>query len=97
LPLKIFLAKAWDFVTHYTQIDAWLPKNIVVVNQRAFDGLSAETQAGAAAEARGADHHSVSCTGYVFAKCGGELRPLRAMVAVFRADCRNLNRTAQAF
>ncbi len=51
-------SKAWDFVTHYTQIDAWLPKNIVVVNQRAFDGLSAETQAAvleaaAAAETRG--------------------------------------------
>ncbi|MCF6273500.1 MAG: TRAP transporter substrate-binding protein [Rhodobacteraceae bacterium] len=51
-------SKAWDFVTHYTQIDAWLPKNIVVVNQRAFDALSADIQAAvmeaaAAAETRG--------------------------------------------
>ncbi len=50
--------KAWDFVTHYTQIDGWLPKNIVVVNVRMFDGLSPEIQAAlleaaAAAETRG--------------------------------------------
>ena len=50
--------KAWDFVTHYTQIDAWLPKNIVVVNERVFDRLSPEVQAAVmdaavAAETRG--------------------------------------------
>jgi len=50
--------KAWDFVTHYTQIDAWLPKNIVVVNARVFDRLSPEVQAAVmdaatAAETRG--------------------------------------------
>lgn len=49
---------AWDFVTHYTPINAWVPKNIVVVNQRIFDGLDADTQAAvieaaAAAETRG--------------------------------------------
>lgn len=49
---------AWDFVTHYSSINAWVPKNIVVVNQRMFDGLDAETQAAvleaaAAAEIRG--------------------------------------------
>lgn len=36
---------AWDFVTHYTAIDAWVPKNIVVVNKRAFDGLDPKFQA----------------------------------------------------
>lgn len=49
---------AWDFVTHYSPINAWVPKNIVVVNQRVFDGLSPELQdvvlaAAEAAEARG--------------------------------------------
>ncbi|SDW62244.1 TRAP transporter substrate-binding protein [Litoreibacter albidus] len=49
---------AWDFVTHYSPINAWVPKNIVVVNQRVFDGLDADTQAAVltaaeAAEARG--------------------------------------------
>lgn len=31
---------AWDFVTHYSPIDAWIPKNIVVMNQRAFRKLN---------------------------------------------------------
>lgn len=49
---------AWDFVTHYTPINAWVPKNIVVVNKRMFDGLDAATQAAVlaaadTAEARG--------------------------------------------
>lgn len=49
---------AWDFVTHYTPINAWVPKNIVVVNERAFKRLPADVQsavleAAAAAEKRG--------------------------------------------
>lgn len=36
---------AWDFVTHYSPINAWVPKNIVVVNKRVFDKLDAEVQA----------------------------------------------------
>jgi len=53
-------SKAWDFLSHYSPIDAWLPKNIVVVNKRVFDKLSPETQsavieAAAAAETRGWD------------------------------------------
>lgn len=49
---------AWDFVTHYTPINAWVPKNIVVVNMRAFQRLPDDVQAAvleaaAAAEARG--------------------------------------------
>ena len=51
-------SKAWDFVTHYTPINAWVPKNIVVVNTRVFDRLPAEVQAAvmdaaAKAETRG--------------------------------------------
>lgn len=51
-------SKAWDFVTHYTPINAWVPKNIVVVNARSFDRLPADVQAAvmdaaAAAEKRG--------------------------------------------
>lgn len=49
---------AWDFVTHYTPINAWVPKNIVVVNERAFRRLPDDVQtavmdAAEAAEARG--------------------------------------------
>ena len=51
-------SSAWDFVSHYGQVDAWLPKNVVVVNERAFrrlpeDVQAAVTDAAAAAEARG--------------------------------------------
>jgi len=51
-------SKAWDFLTHYYDTQAWLPKNMVIVNQRAFDGLSegdqaAVLEAAAAAETRG--------------------------------------------
>jgi len=37
-------SKAWDFVDYYTDIKAWLPKNIVVVNRRAFDKLDKDVQ-----------------------------------------------------
>jgi TRAP-type C4-dicarboxylate transport system substrate-binding protein len=51
-------SNAWDFVTHYTDIQAWLPKNIVVVNKKAFRKLDKKTQeavltAAKAAEERG--------------------------------------------
>jgi TRAP-type C4-dicarboxylate transport system substrate-binding protein len=49
--------KAWDFVKVFYQTDAMHPKNIVFVNQRAFDGLDKASQdallkAAAAAEKR---------------------------------------------
>lgn len=52
--------KAWDFVTHYTPINAWVPKNIVVVNKAAFDSLEDDVKtlvldAAARAETRGWD------------------------------------------
>ena len=50
--------KAWDYVSHYTAINAWVPKNIVVVNKSAFEALDAASQkavqdAAMAAEVRG--------------------------------------------
>lgn len=33
---------AWDFISHYHDVQAWLPRNIVFVNQAAFDALSDE-------------------------------------------------------
>ena len=51
-------SKAWDFLTHYTDIQAWVPKNIVVVNKKAFRKLDKSVQdavlaAAAKAETRG--------------------------------------------
>jgi len=50
--------KAWDYVSHYYDVQAWLPKNVVVVNQEAFDALDEDTrkavmEAAAKAEKRG--------------------------------------------
>jgi len=51
-------SKAWDFVTHYYNTQAWLPKNIVLVNKAAFGKLTPDVQkavmdAAAKAETRG--------------------------------------------
>ncbi|WP_102224091.1 TRAP transporter substrate-binding protein [Acidimangrovimonas sediminis] len=51
-------SKAWDFLSYYTDIQAWLPKNIVVANKRAFDHLPKDEQkavleAAAKAQTRG--------------------------------------------
>ncbi len=51
-------SQAWDFVKNYTQVNAWVPKNMVFVSQEAFDDLDADAQkalldAAAQAEARG--------------------------------------------
>jgi TRAP-type C4-dicarboxylate transport system substrate-binding protein len=37
-------SKAWDFVDHYYDIKAWVPKNIVVVNKRSFAALDENVQ-----------------------------------------------------
>lgn len=51
-------SKAWDYVSHFYHTQAWLPKNVVVVNAKAFRGLEEPVQtailnAAAAAEDRG--------------------------------------------
>ena len=51
-------SKAWEFVKNYYKTNAWNPKNVVVVNQRAFSRLPKNQQDGvlkaaAAAEPRG--------------------------------------------
>jgi TRAP-type C4-dicarboxylate transport system substrate-binding protein len=50
--------KAWEVVKNYYDTQAWLPKNLVFVNRKAFDALDKATQsavlkAAADAEARG--------------------------------------------
>jgi TRAP-type C4-dicarboxylate transport system substrate-binding protein len=51
-------SKLHEHVKHFYAVAAWLPRNLVVVNQKAFDGLDKPTQdaltkTAAAAEARG--------------------------------------------
>ncbi|MGB3553289.1 MAG: TRAP transporter substrate-binding protein [Jannaschia sp.] len=50
--------KAWDFTGEFYDLQAWLPKNMIIVNETAFSGLSEDQQqavldAAAAAETRG--------------------------------------------
>lgn len=50
--------KTYEHLTHFYDVKAWLPKNAVVVNKKAFDALSPELQkvlqdAAATAETRG--------------------------------------------
>ncbi len=48
-------SKAWDFIEYYTDIKAWLPKNIVVVNTRAFRKLDKGVQDAVLAAANDAE------------------------------------------
>ncbi|MEO1065973.1 MAG: TRAP transporter substrate-binding protein [Pseudomonadota bacterium] len=57
-PSTGFNNKAWDYLSNYYDTQAWLPKNIIVVNKRSFRRLDADTQkavldAAAKAEERG--------------------------------------------
>lgn len=51
-------SQAWDFVKNYTEIQAWLPKNMVFINKKVWRKLDENTQniileAAKSAEARG--------------------------------------------
>lgn len=51
-------SKSWEQLSYYFDVQAWLPKNVVIVNQKQFDSLDkasrdALLKAGAAAELRG--------------------------------------------
>ena len=37
-------SKAWDFLSHYHDTQAWLPKNVVVMNKKAFRRLDKDVQ-----------------------------------------------------
>jgi len=48
-------SKVWESLTHYAAADAWLPKNMVIVNQKEFDKLDKATQDAVMASAREAE------------------------------------------
>ena len=53
-------SKSWDYLSYFHHTQAWIPKNVVVINKAAFEGLSSASQkavlsAAAKAEARGWD------------------------------------------
>ena len=53
-------SQSWDYISDYTDTQAWIPKNMVIVNAKAYKRLDSKTQkivelAAQAAEARGWD------------------------------------------
>ena len=36
--------RAWDYLSHFNHAQLWLPKNMVIVNSQAFEGLPEATQ-----------------------------------------------------
>ncbi|MHA2936931.1 TRAP transporter substrate-binding protein [Vibrio sp. RC27] len=37
-------SQSWDYLSNYTDVQAWIPKNMVIVNKRAFKRLPSEVQ-----------------------------------------------------
>ena len=37
-------SQSWDYISHFTTISAWIPKNMMFVNQKLFDRLDEDTQ-----------------------------------------------------
>lgn len=50
--------KVWEHLSHYYKVNAWLPRNYVVANKQAWDGLDADIQAGIM---KAAEETALSC------------------------------------
>ena len=50
-------AKIWESLTHYYDVQAWNPKNFVIVNKAAFDALDKPTQDALLKAAKWAEDH----------------------------------------
>ena len=48
-------SKVWESLTHFATADAWLPKNMVIVNQKEFDKLDTATQQAVVTAAKAAE------------------------------------------
>lgn len=53
-------SQAWDYVEYYTDVKAWIPKNIVVVNKRVFRSLDKEVQEAILTAAKNAEEQGWS-------------------------------------
>ncbi len=50
--------KVWEHLSHYYKVNAWLPRNYVLINKGVWDGLSSGTQANIQ---RAADETGAAC------------------------------------
>lgn len=51
--------KVWEHLSHYYKVNAWLPRNYVIINKDIWDGLSASNQV---AIQRAADETGAECS-----------------------------------
>ncbi len=51
--------KVWEHLSHYYKVNAWLPRNYVIVNKGMWEGLNADTQA---AVQKAADETGAACS-----------------------------------
>jgi TRAP-type C4-dicarboxylate transport system substrate-binding protein len=51
--------KVWESLTHYYKVNAWLPRNYVIVNKGIWDGLGADTKANVQ---KAADETGAACS-----------------------------------
>lgn len=51
--------KVWEHLTHYYKVNAWLPRNYVMVNKGIWEGLDADTKAGLQ---KAADETGAACS-----------------------------------
>jgi TRAP-type C4-dicarboxylate transport system substrate-binding protein len=93
-------SKAWEHVKYYYDTQAWLPKNIVFVSQKAFDELDKPSQAAllkaaADAEARGWKDSEEKAKGYLetLAKNGMTVGPPSAQL---KSDLKKIGDTMTA-
>ncbi len=93
-------SKAWEVVKNFYDTQAWLPKNVVFVNRKAFDALDKATQsallkAAAAAEERGWKTSAEKTKWYLeqLAKNGMNVQPPSAGL---KADFRKIGETMTA-
>ncbi len=49
-------SQAWDYVSYYNDVQAWIPKNMVIVNKRSFRRLPKEVQAAVLEAAKTAEN-----------------------------------------
>lgn len=90
-------SQAWDFVKHYYDVKAFIPKNFVLVNKAAFDALPPEaqtalTEAAAEAETRGWEM-AVEATNEATAKLRENGMEVHEPPAALAADLQKVGQT----
>lgn len=88
--------KAWDFTDEFYDLQAWMPKNMIIVNESAFSGLPEDQQqaildAAAAAETRGWEMSEAVATSSVATL--GENMTVREVPAALIADLEAVGQT----